>query len=121
MKRWYFPFEEVKIRTVYINENETSHFRPVRDSMRIYSLIIKFLVTGMFVKFLGSSVISFVLDYGLNVVLQLFLRAVSPEVIATNVSRHAILTLSPISALSLPMKLPKIAIEPIPRLRVKNA
>ena len=40
----------------------------------------------MFVKFLGSSVISFVLDYGLNVVLQLFLRAVSPEVIATAAS-----------------------------------
>ena len=80
MKRWDLKFEEVKITTVYINENETSHFRPVRDSIRIYSLIFKFLVTGMFVKFLGSSIVSFILDYGLNVVLQLILRIVSGEV-----------------------------------------
>jgi len=86
MKRWDFPFEEVKIRTVYINENETSHFRPVRDSMRIYSLIIKFLITGMFVKFLGSSIVSFVIDYGLNIVLQLILRAMTPENFATAAS-----------------------------------
>lgn len=86
MKRWGFEFEEVKIRTVYINENETSHFRPVRDSVRIYSLILKFLVTGMFVKFLGSSVVSFVIDYGLNVVLQLILRTISPAAFATAAS-----------------------------------
>ncbi len=86
MKRWGFAFEEVKIRTVYINENETSHFRPVRDSARIYSLIIKFLFTGMFVKFLGSSVLSFIIDYGLNILLQLSLRAISPEAFATAVS-----------------------------------
>jgi glycosyltransferase involved in cell wall biosynthesis len=75
MKRWDFPFEEVKIETVYINENETSHFRPVRDSMRIYSLIIKFLVTGVFVKFLGSSLLSFIVDYGLFEIFQLLFRA----------------------------------------------
>lgn len=86
MKRWGMDFEEVKIKTVYINENETSHFRPVRDSIRIYSLILKFLVSGMFVKFLGSSVASFVIDYGLNVVLQLLLRVVSPEAFATAAS-----------------------------------
>ncbi len=86
MKRWGFNFEEVKIKTVYINENETSHFRPVRDSMRIYSLIIKYLFSGLFVKFLGSSLVSFVIDYGLNVILQLLLRAVSPEVFAVSAS-----------------------------------
>ncbi len=44
---------EVKIETVYIEENQTSHFRPVRDSIRVYSLILKFLL---------SSVIASVLD-----------------------------------------------------------
>ncbi len=86
MKRWNFAFEEVKIETVYINENETSHFRPVRDSMRIYSLIFKYLFSGMFVKFVGSSFISFLLDYGLNVVLQLILRVVCPEAFAVSMS-----------------------------------
>ena len=29
------------IRTIYINKNETSHFRPVKDSIRIYSLLFE--------------------------------------------------------------------------------
>ncbi|MBQ7835623.1 MAG: bifunctional glycosyltransferase family 2/GtrA family protein, partial [Clostridia bacterium] len=86
MKRWELPFREVKIQTVYINENETSHFRPVRDSMRIYSLIIKFLVTGLFVKFLGSSVLSFLLDYGLFEILQLLFRALGLVNVAVGAS-----------------------------------
>ncbi len=86
MKRWDFPFEEVSIKTVYINENETSHFRPVRDSARIYSLIIKFLITGMFVMFLGSSFLSFIIDYALNAGLQMVLRPIAPEAFATAAS-----------------------------------
>lgn len=41
------PVKEVEIETVYINENETSHFRVVRDSIRIYGLIIKFLLSSI--------------------------------------------------------------------------
>jgi len=37
---------EVKIATVYIEENKSSHFRVVRDSLRIYSLIIKYLASS---------------------------------------------------------------------------
>ncbi len=37
---------EVKIETVYIEENQTSHFRPVRDSLRVYSLILKFVLSS---------------------------------------------------------------------------
>lgn len=32
------PIEEVDIETVYINDNESSHFNPLLDSIRIYSL-----------------------------------------------------------------------------------
>lgn len=65
MKRFGLEFSEVKITTVYINENETSHFRPVRDSIRIYSLIFKFLFTSTFVKFLGSSLVCYLIDISL--------------------------------------------------------
>lgn len=41
------PVKEVEIETVYINDNETSHFRVVRDSVRIYGLIIKFLLSSV--------------------------------------------------------------------------
>ncbi len=61
MKARKIPYCEVKIKTVYIEENKTSHFRPFADSYRIYSLIFKFTL-GRFAKFLLSSVASFAID-----------------------------------------------------------
>ena len=47
MNRRRIPFTEVKITTVYIEENRSSHFRVVRDSVRIYSLILKYLLSSV--------------------------------------------------------------------------
>lgn len=41
MKANGLPFDEVKIRTVYIEENKSSHFHWLKDSWRIYKLILK--------------------------------------------------------------------------------
>lgn len=57
---------EVPVETVYIEENKTSHFHPVRDSLRIY------LVFG---KFLFSSLSSSVLDL---LLFQMFCAALRP-------------------------------------------
>lgn len=46
LKRARIKWTEVPIRTVYIEENQTSHFRPIVDSWRIYKLIIKFLLSS---------------------------------------------------------------------------
>lgn len=51
------PFDEVKIRTVYIEENRSSHFRVVRDSWRIYKLIL-----GHFFRYTLSSLVSSVVE-----------------------------------------------------------
>ncbi len=64
MKEHAIPFDEVKIRTVYIEENKSSHFRAVQDSWRIYKLIL-----AHFFKFTASSLISSVLDEGLFLLL----------------------------------------------------
>lgn len=48
------PLTEVPIRTIYIEENQTSHFNPLRDSLRIYAV---------FVKFIASSLTSFLVDF----------------------------------------------------------
>ncbi len=58
------PFDEVKIRTVYIEENKSSHFHPIRDSWRIYKLILTH-----FIKYTASSLISSVVDTGLYMLL----------------------------------------------------
>ena len=64
MKRLDIPFDQVKIRTVYIEENKSSHFRAVRDSWRIYKLIL-----AHFFKYMGSSLLSSVVDEGLFLLL----------------------------------------------------
>ena len=42
------PMKEVTIKTVYENNNESSHFNPVRDSIRIYSIILKYSFSSLF-------------------------------------------------------------------------
>lgn len=56
LKKSHIPYSEVKITTVYIEENATSHFHPIRDSLKIYRVIFKFLL---------SSGLSFLIDYGI--------------------------------------------------------
>lgn len=50
------PIIEVPISTIYINDNATSHFNPLKDSVRIYA---------MFGKFIFSSLSSSVIDLAL--------------------------------------------------------
>ena len=57
LKQKNIPFHEVKIRTVYIEENKSSHFRVIQDSWRIYKLIL-----AHFFKYTLSSIASAVVD-----------------------------------------------------------
>ena len=52
-------FDEVKIRTVYIEENKSSHFRVIHESWRIYKLIL-----AHFFRYTVSSLVSAVVDTG---------------------------------------------------------
>lgn len=60
MKTMGIPYEEVKIRTVYIEENKSSHFHAIKDSWRIYKLIL-----AHFFRYTLSSLACFVVDTGL--------------------------------------------------------
>ncbi len=51
---------EVSIRTVYINDNSETHFHPIKDSVRIYKVIL-----GTFFRYMLSSLSSFLVDYGI--------------------------------------------------------
>lgn len=50
------PIMEVPVETIYIEENKTSHFNPIKDSVRIYMIFGKFLFSS-----LSSSVLDLVL------------------------------------------------------------
>lgn len=51
------PFHEIGIKTIYLNENKGTHFRPVRDSAAIYGLLFR-----RFYRYLFSGLSSFALD-----------------------------------------------------------
>lgn len=41
------PSREITIQTIYMEQNRSSHFRPVRDSLRVYGLIIKYAASSL--------------------------------------------------------------------------
>jgi glycosyltransferase involved in cell wall biosynthesis len=40
-------FHEVPIETVYLGGNESSHFRPIRDSIRVYVPLVRYAASSM--------------------------------------------------------------------------
>ena len=63
---------ETTIKTVYIANNKSSHFRTIRDSALIYKEILKFSI---------SSFVSFLLDYFLYTLLNL----VTQNIVISNI------------------------------------
>ncbi len=72
---------EVPISTVYENNNESSHFRAVRDSFRIYKTIF---LNSMLVRYGLSAVFCFLLDFA---ALSLFERLISLRALPTLLAR----------------------------------
>lgn len=56
--RLFSGIEEIAIKTIYIENNASSHFRPVADGMRIYRLLF-----AKFPRFALVSMLSFGIDY----------------------------------------------------------
>lgn len=56
LKKLDIPYKEQRIETVYIEENQTSHFNPIVDSIKIYKIILKFMFSSV-----ASSVIDIVM------------------------------------------------------------
>lgn len=46
MKTQGIPFSEVKIQTIYLEDNASTHFHPWRDSIRIYKIIFKYSISA---------------------------------------------------------------------------
>ena len=68
------PIRSLPIETVYEDNNAGSHFRAFRDSYRIYRVIM-----ARFVRFVLSSMICFLLDYGIYVLLSSLLETHEPK------------------------------------------
>lgn len=71
-----YNIHEIDIDTVYLEQNKSSHFRPLQDSLRVYVPIIKFSL---------SSLLSALLDFTLLFVIQLFTSSLFFAVVGARV------------------------------------
>lgn len=46
MKRLALPFDELQIQTIYNDHNRGTHFHPFRDSIKIYAVIFRFMLSS---------------------------------------------------------------------------
>lgn len=78
-KQLQISLVSLPIQTIYEENNAHSHFRPIHDSLLIY---------GPLLRFIGSSLVSALLDSGLFLILTLILGQASfPLLIATILAR----------------------------------
>lgn len=54
LKTWDVSYLEIPIRTIYFDDNSRSHFRTVRDALRVF---------GQILRFAASSLVCFLIDY----------------------------------------------------------
>ena len=50
------PIRQVPIETIYIDNNRSSHFNPLRDSMRIYFVFVRFAAVSLMTAALDNAV-----------------------------------------------------------------
>ncbi len=77
MKEFAIEFEEVRISTVYIEDNMSSHFNPIKDSIKIYKTIFKFML---------SSLVASLVDIGLFAVFLILFKNFIDDKLATTIS-----------------------------------
>lgn len=72
----HIPMVEQTIQTVYIDDNSGSHFHPVRDSIRIYWLILRSVIL-----YIASSLAAYVVEFAVLFLLdRLLLPTIAPSI-----------------------------------------
>lgn len=85
-KQSNLSFKEVKIETVYIEENASTHFNPIKDSIKIYGVIFKFLFSSIMssvIDLAAFSLFSFLLFNRVDQRESIFIATVSARVISS--------------------------------------
>ncbi len=69
------PMRPITIQTIYMDENKGTHFHPIRDSWRIYKLLL-----GSFLRYSAASILSFLIDYAVLSLLMFWVFKDKPDI-----------------------------------------
>lgn len=89
MKANNIPFSEVGIKTIYLDENASTHFHPIRDSFKIYKVILKFGISSAvssIIELLAFTLVNMILDLmplELKIELSILISSVISRVISS--------------------------------------
>ncbi len=89
MKARSIPFSEVKIQTIYLDENASTHFHPIRDSLKIYKAILKFGISSAIasiIELLAFTLVNMLLDFvpgGLKVEVSILIASILSRILSS--------------------------------------
>ncbi len=59
--------KEIPIETIYENDNSSSHFHPVRDSLRIYRTIFKYIFSSLLAAVIDFALFGILIDHRIDI------------------------------------------------------
>lgn len=85
-----YGFYEVAIQTIYENGNATSHFNPLKDSIRIYSLIIKYCMSSLLSVLIDYSAFWLLSGLGVELFVTVYVARICSTIVNFGVNRNIV-------------------------------
>lgn len=89
MKENGFKFMEIPIKTIYDNNNSTTHFRPFADSIKVYAVILKYIIssiTASIIDLVAFTLLNLFLPDNMEEWLRVFIAVAVARVISSTVN-----------------------------------
>lgn len=85
-----YGFYEVSIQTIYENGNATSHFNPLKDSIRIYTLIIKYCMSSLLSVVIDYSIFWMLSGFGAELFVTVYVARICSTIVNFGVNRNVV-------------------------------
>lgn len=89
MKENGLPFKEIPIKTIYADNNSGTHFRPVRDSIKIYTVILKYIASSLIsstIDLIGFTLINLLLPKHWDEWVRIFISTIAARAVSSAVN-----------------------------------
>ncbi len=81
---------EVPIETVYENNNAVSHFNPLRDSMKIYAVILKYSLSSILSVVVDYSIFSYLYFHGQSLLTATYMARLGSALVNFTINRNVV-------------------------------
>lgn len=90
IKDCQYKIHEIPIETIYEDGNKESHFSPLRDSIKIYLVIIKYCLSSVVTVIMDYIIFAILLSAGISIVAGTYLSRVCAAVFNFSINRNVV-------------------------------